>query len=256
MHWQKQYLSLFINKIGPLSSQKARKWWSDLYHAKVMTNEEAKKLITIQEDVPFQRIEKVVPYPTARDIVLSSPAKLTVYECGCRLARKEHCEPTQVCLWIGEPFADFMREHHPLEGRKITQQEALEILSAEHTRGHGHTAWFKDAMLDRFYVICNCCPCCCGGIEVMVKYDIPMLASSGYVAQVNDELCQVCGSCVDICPFKALSLEAVAVLDWEKCMGYSVCIDQWPEEAIALILDDQKGTPLNVHRLIQPVEIT
>lgn len=33
MRWQKSYLRLFINQIGPHSSQSARKWWSDQYHS-------------------------------------------------------------------------------------------------------------------------------------------------------------------------------------------------------------------------------
>jgi hypothetical protein len=38
--------------------------------------------------------------------------------------------------------------------------EALDLLRAEHERGHLHSAWFKDVMLNRFYAICNCCKCC------------------------------------------------------------------------------------------------
>jgi tetratricopeptide (TPR) repeat protein len=51
----------------------------------------------------------------------------------------------------------------------LSPAEAVEILEAEHRRGHVHAAYFKDACLDRFYVICNCCKCCCGGIDAMVS---------------------------------------------------------------------------------------
>ncbi|MGO9416315.1 MAG: 4Fe-4S binding protein [Syntrophobacteraceae bacterium] len=61
-------------------------------------------------------------------------------------------------------------------------------------------------MPDRFYAICNCCKCCCCGIEWMVKYGSPMLASSGYVAPVDETLCAACGTCVDACPFEAPSV--------------------------------------------------
>jgi ferredoxin len=250
MRWQKLYLSAFINIIGPVSPQKMREWWAERYHAKVMTDEQVKDIILVEESIPFQKIEKVVPYPIARDIVLNAPPKITLYNCGCRLARKEHCEPTDVCIWIGDTFADFMREHHPGEGRPISQEEALEILSAEHERGHVHTAWFKDAMLDRFYVICNCCPRCCGGIEVMNKFGIPMLNSSGYVATINETLCELCGQCVELCPFNALQMDDGLILNWEKCMGCGVCVDLCPSEAISLELDSQKGVPLEADRLL------
>ncbi len=249
MRWQKFYLSFFINQVEKVSTSGLRRWWSSIYHAKVLTEDQAKKVITIDEDIPFQKIEKVVPYPVAHDLVLKAPPKITVYECGCRHARKNHCEPTQVCLWIGEPFADFMAEHHPKESRSLTHQEALSILKEEHERGHVHTAWFKDAMLDRFYVICNCCPCCCGGIEMMVKYGVPMLASSGFVASIAPDECSACGVCADICPFQALIVTDIAELNWEKCMGCGVCVDHCPNGAITLVRDERKGIPLDVDAL-------
>jgi ferredoxin len=250
MRWQKLYLSTFINKIGPISPKKMRQWWANRYHAKVMTENQAKDMILIDESIPYQKIEKVLPYPIARDILLNAPPKITLYNCGCRLARKKHCEPTDVCIWIGDTFADFMLEHHHKEGRAISQQEAIEILSAEHELGHVHTAWFKDANLDRFYVICNCCPRCCGGIEVMNKFEIPMLNSSGYVANIDESLCELCGKCVDLCPFNALKIDGDLILNWDKCMGCGVCVDVCSSEAISLELDSRKGVPLEVDQLL------
>ena len=63
--------------------------------------------------------------------------------------------------------------------KKAREIVLIKLLQSEHERGHLHSAWFKDACIDRFYSICNCCKCCCGGIEAMVKHDIPMMASSG-----------------------------------------------------------------------------
>ena len=94
---------------------------------------------------------------------------------------------------VGQPFVDFILEHHPAKSRRLTTDEAVEMLEAEHQRGHVHAAYFKDAMLNRFYAICNCCKCCCGGIESMVKHGVPMMTSSGYLAEVNADLCKACG---------------------------------------------------------------
>jgi Pyruvate/2-oxoacid:ferredoxin oxidoreductase delta subunit len=250
MRWQKSYIRLFVNQIGPHSSQPARKWWSDQYHSKVLTKQQVRTLITINENIPYQDLEQVIPYPVARNILLSASPKITVYECGCRLARQSPCTPTQVCMFIGEPFASFMLEHHPTESKSLSQTEALELLKSEHERGHIHTAWFKNAMLDRFYVICNCCKCCCGGIETMVKYGIPMMAASGYVATADETLCAACGTCVDFCPFGALSLDDHSVIDWDKCLGCGVCVDQCPNGALFLIRDEKKGIPLDEKILV------
>ena len=246
--WTNQYLNVLINKLLPRMGERSKKWLRDRYHAKVLTTDHAKALI-LHDHSLNRDLEQVIPYPFARQLVLSGPPDVAVYECGCRHARANPCRPTQVCMIVGQPFVDFILEHHPHTSRRISQAEALEMLESEHKRGHLHSAWFKDVMLERFYAICNCCKCCCGGIEMMVKYGSPMLSSSGYVAQVDESLCDACGTCTDSCPFHAISVASLAELIWEKCLGCGVCIDQCPHEARTLVRDERKGEPLDVRLL-------
>jgi heterodisulfide reductase subunit A-like polyferredoxin len=103
-------------------------------------------------------------------------------------------------------------------------------------------------MMDRFYAICNCC---CGGIEAMVKYDIPIVASSGYVAQVDETLCTACATCEDACPFEAIHVNETSIVNWEACMGCGVCVGQCPDEAVSLVRDERKGMPLDMRLLAQ-----
>jgi Pyruvate/2-oxoacid:ferredoxin oxidoreductase delta subunit len=248
--WNHQYIKFMIHDILPRLKSRGKKWLSDRYHGKVLTQEQAKAIITLNQDIPLRDLEQVIPYPMARDLVLKGPPDVVVHECGCRHSRTNPCRPTRVCMVIGQPFADFMLEHHPRRSHRITQSEALELLQAEHDRGHMHSAWFKDACLDRFIAICNCCKCCCGGIEAMTKYGVPMLASSGYVSQVDRALCTASGTCVKACPFNAISLNADGIArDWQKCMGCGVCIDSCPNHARSLIRDEDKGVPLDVRLL-------
>ena len=138
--------------------------FADTYHGKVVTLESATKLISVQQEVRLTDLEHVIPYALARDIVLKHPDHIVAIDCPCRAARPNPCLPLDVCLIVGEPFASFATEHHPTRSRSITSAEAAEILSAEHERGRVHHTFFKDAMLGRFYAICNCCSCCCGAI--------------------------------------------------------------------------------------------
>jgi ferredoxin len=243
--WTNQYISTLKHKILPRMGEGAKKWLSDRYHAKVITTEHAKALILVDRPLKCD-LEQVIPYPFARQLVLNGPPDIAAYECSCRHAKTNPCTPTQVCMIVGRPFVDFILEHHPRTSRRISQAEALELLDSEHKRGHLHSAWFKDAMLDRFYAICNCCKCCCVGIEAMTKYGGPVIASSGYVAKVDEELCSVCGTCADACPFSAISISAVAEVDREKCMGCGVCTGQCSNGAITLLRDEGKGAPLDV----------
>ena len=248
--WTNQYIKYLITRVFPKFAHAHRKArLADHYHGKVLTTELAQAFITLDHDISLRDLEQIIPYSMARDLVLKGSPDVTVFECACRHARPNPCQPIQVCMAIGQPFADFIFEHHPKSSRRLSQSEALELLRQEHERGHVHSAWFKDVLLNRFYAICNCCKCCCAGIEAMVKYGIPTLASSGYVAQVVEANCTACGTCVDACPFGALSLNEVLTVNLEKCMGCGVCAGQCPGEAISLERDERKGVPLDVRSL-------
>jgi NAD-dependent dihydropyrimidine dehydrogenase PreA subunit len=250
--WTNQYLSVLFNHVFPRLSDDGLTWWRDRYHGKVLTTDQAEAIVTHDHDIPLQDLgEQVIPYPMARDLVLTGNPEIIAYECACRHAREEHCEPTQVCMVVGQPFVDFLLEHNPRSTRRLTQMEAVELLRAEHERGHVHSAWFKDAAHGRFYTICNCCTCCCGGIEAMVRYGSPMLASSGYIAEVDADACAACGDCAEACPFGAIAVNGAAAVDWHACMGCGVCEPQCPQEAISLVRDEAKGDPLDV-RLLAP----
>jgi len=224
--------------------------FADGYHGKVVPLEAAKQLVTVNEEVSLTDLEQVIPYALARDIVLQHPDHIVALECPCRAARAHPCQPLDVCLIVGEPFASFIVEHHPQRSRWITPQEAMGILRAEDERGHVHHAFFKDAMLGRFYAICNCCSCCCGAMQAW-RHGTPMLASSGYVSHVDANLCTGCGMCSDFCPFGALSVhDGVATVDTALCMGCGVCVSKCTQGAVSLIRDPSKGEPLEIRRLI------
>jgi NAD-dependent dihydropyrimidine dehydrogenase PreA subunit len=249
MRWIKEYLDLLIHRALPHANPRGKKWVTNHYHGKVLTPELAQAIITNDREIALHDLEQIIPYQMARDLVLKGSPDVAVFQCGCRQIRENPCQPIQVCMVIGQPFVDFVLEHHSKSSRRLTQTEALELLRAEHERGHLHSAWFKDAMLDRFYTICNCCKCCCGGIEAMVKYGAPSMVSSGYVAKVDEASCNACGTCEDACAFKAIKMNGNATVNWEKCMGCGVCTDQCPTQAIALIRDERKGVPMDVQLL-------
>lgn len=220
--------------------------FADTYHGKVVPLEAATQLVTVEEDIRLTNLEKVIPYALARDIVLQHPDHIVVLDCPCRVSRPAPCLPLDVCLVVGEPFASFVAEHHPNRSRWITPGEAVAILRAEDERGHVHHAFFKDAMLGRFYAICNCCACCCGAMHAH-RNGTPMLASSGYVGRVDADLCVGCGVCADFCQFGALSVaDGTAAVDAAACMGCGVCVPQCAQEALSLVRDPAKGEPLEI----------
>ncbi len=231
------------------SGNKTKITFADGYHGKVVPLDKASKLVTINKPLKLPDLEQVIPYKRAKDIILENPDHIAVLKCPCRAAMEKPCQPEDVCLIIGEPFVSFIVEHHPDKARQITQQEAVEIMAAEERRGHVHHAFFKDAMLDRFYAICNCCSCCCGAINAH-RNGTPMLASSGYVSEVDQGLCIGCGICSSFCQFDAITMvDGQASVDFGKCMGCGVCASKCEQEAIKLRLEPAKGNPLDIHAL-------
>jgi hypothetical protein len=166
--WTKQYIKVLRDIIVPRLDAKGKKKLADSYHSKVLTTEQAKNIIMINKDIPLTELEQVITYPTARKIVLQCPLDIVVMECPCRANMPNPCRPSDVCMVVGQPFTDFVIDHNPT-AKRLSQKEALDLLEVVHQRGWVHTAWFKDATLDRFYVICNCCSCCCGGLKAMMQ---------------------------------------------------------------------------------------
>ena len=224
--------------------------FADTYHGKVVPLELATHLVTVDRSIDLGDLDQVIPYALARDIVLKNPDHIVALECPCRAARANPCLPLDVCLIIGEPFASFVATHHPRRSRWISQEQAVEILRAEEKRGHVHHAFFKDAMLGRFYAICNCCSCCCGAMQAQ-RNGVPMLCPSGYRAQVDQSRCQGCGDCAARCQFQAVSLkDDQAWVDPEACMGCGVCASHCKHQAVRLVRDPAKGQPLAIFELM------
>jgi NAD-dependent dihydropyrimidine dehydrogenase PreA subunit len=225
------------------------------YHAKVLTPELAGAIIKIDRDIPLQHLEdRIIPYARARDIILNADDEYALYQCGCKTARHDPCcavpeKPYMTCILIGKILVDFLVEHNPETSRRISRMEALGLLEKFHSWGLVHNAWFKDALKDQFYVICNCCTCCCLGFESM-RLGVKQVTSSGYVAVVNEDACKGCESIVDCCPFGAIFMkDGKSHVDWEKCMGCGVCESKCPNHARMMVLDERKGVPMDVRSL-------
>jgi len=253
-------LSGIFNKLFlPLLSQNgsdsrsSSETFADSYHGKVVPLDAAKQLVAVQEDIRLENLEQIIPYSQARDFVLKNPQHIIALECPCRTSKADACQPLDVCLIIGEPFTSFVEEHHPNRSRWIDSDEAIEILKAEEERGHVHHAFFKDAMLGRFYAICNCCACCCGAMGAHQR-GTPMLATSSYVSSVDQDLCIACGDCSKYCQFSAIHVNnGYAIVDQQKCMGCGLCATHCEQEAITLYHDPSRGEPLEIQKLVSMV---
>jgi len=59
---------------------------------------------------------------------------------------------------------------------------------------------------------------------------------SAYIAFVDSYKCVGCGTCQEVCPAGAISVDEIARVDPKRCIGCGRCVDQCPQGALALHL--------------------
>ncbi len=176
---------------------------------------------------------RVLDFESVSDIVRRS-RNLAVTKCTCRLTMQKCDRPLEVCLQVNRA-ADYTLARGT--GRRVSQDEALALLKECEEQGLIHVTFNR---LEVEHFICNCCPCCCQTMPVLIKGGIHVIDPSRFRAQIDEALCSGCGLCLERCYFGALSLdegerESTGQVDAKKCMGCGLCLIACPEEAIQLI---------------------
>jgi Pyruvate/2-oxoacid:ferredoxin oxidoreductase delta subunit len=262
--WGPQYIYV-MRKLAKRFGTRGRKWMEDSYHGKVLSHDLASSIITLDRDLPLQDLgDQVIPYKRARDILLNSDTSYVLTDCVCKRDKHDHhgqpckvaSEPYYTCMFVGSPdLCDFLVDHKPATSKRLTREEALAKLDEFHDLGLVHNAWFKSCIKDQFYVICNCCSCCCLGFESM-RHGIRQLTPSGFVAEVDEARCRSCGTCAAVCPFHAIDTvtdgtKTRYVVNTDKCYGGGVCIEKCPSGARRLVPDTKRGIlPMDIRSLV------
>ncbi|MDI6795298.1 MAG: 4Fe-4S binding protein [Desulfatibacillaceae bacterium] len=173
---------------------------------------------------------QILAFESAREVIEQNDT-IAVTPCTCRLIARKCDSPVEVCLQVGKA-ADYNIERGT--GRKINKEEALEILVKSEEAGLMHVTMNRSHDM---HFICNCCGCCCIAMPIMIEYGTKMVDPSRFLAVVDADACQGCGTCEDRCWFSAIIVDAesaIAVVDADKCMGCGVCQVSCPEDAISL----------------------
>jgi ferredoxin len=182
------------------------------------------RVIPIHETIEARN--EVLTYEECARLIDASE-QVAVVKCPCRLSQKNCDAPVEACIQINRGAEYAIDRGH---GRKITTQEAMEILKKAEDAGLVHMTENRISG----NAICNCCSCCCEMFRLM-KFSGKkwILSPSRYLAVVNDA-CTACGSCVDACPVHAISMNDIAAVNADACMGCGVCAAICPVDAITL----------------------
>ncbi|MCP3923050.1 MAG: 4Fe-4S dicluster domain-containing protein [Desulfobacterales bacterium] len=168
--------------------------------------------------------------------------KYALATCSCRHEKyhldDKHCNtPLESCLSFGFSADYLIRNGF---GKEITEKEALKKLEYSEKFGLVITA---DNIKQEIASICQCCGCCCSALAGISKFGYPdSVVSSGFMSEINNDLCNGCGKCAKICPVNAIALidnkhvanKKTAKLDTSICLGCGICIGVCKSKSLKL----------------------
>lgn len=177
---------------------------------------------------------EVFPYEQASTILKDAKA-FGLYPCMCKLQRMnlgEECgHPTMRCL-----------TYAPVEGafdnapgiQVLTREEAFLAFKDFEDAGLVHAV--GNSMEGANY-ICNCCTCACTFLRALTEFGIEnSVAKTNFLAEVDEDACNGCETCLDRCAFGVISMEDdIAYVDKARCAGCGLCIITCPSEARNLL---------------------
>lgn len=178
--------------------------------------------------------KQVASYDDARNLIMQQ-SKISVQNCICRQKRDLQGEPCsrtekrEFCMAFSSGAYYYLE--HGL-GREITQEEALNLLDFAEEKGFV----VSPGNAQKTFVMCLCCGDCCEFLGNLKKYPKPSsLINNTYYAQVDEELCMGCETCIDRCQMGAIKIiDEISTIDLDRCIGCGLCVTTCPEEALSL----------------------
>lgn len=196
----------------------------------------------------------VLDYERATEIIKTA-THIGVGMCYCR-HKMEHlgraCKaPMDICMTFNTTAASLTKHGH---ARRIDYMECLDLL---HQAYDCNLVQFGENVREEVNFICNCCGCCCEAMLAAKRFAIlNPVHTTNFIPFVNDQSCNGCGKCVNVCPVEAMTLVSAndphhpnrkkAVLNEERCLGCGICARTCNSGNIILIFRAKRVlTPLN-----------
>jgi ferredoxin len=205
--------------------------------------------VDIDKNIPMDF--NVFPYEQATTI-LKDAKSFALYPCMCKLQKKYidgGCDhPTMTCL----VYSQFENAFDNTPGLQVlTKEEAFKALKDFEDAGLVHTMGNFREPNPGMDFICSCCTCSCTFLRGLAELGIEnSIAKSNFYAEVNEELCDGCGVCLDRCQFGTISKQKeVYHVDKQKCVGCGLCVTTCPTGALSLVRkseDEEVNIPSNI----------
>jgi ferredoxin len=174
--------------------------------------------------------------------MIDAATHIVVQPCDCRRLGQNCGRPVETCIWLDDGALEALERGY---GRRLTHDEAIELLRRADKAGLMHTAdseWRTRGL----HAICSCCACDCYPFRAAQE-----LGSKGfwprshYIAVHDRGRCNLCAACVNRCHFDAFYHDGCTIqvdgkvkkdvlFDPELCWGCGLCANTCPTGAIAM----------------------
>jgi ferredoxin len=116
--------------------------------------------------------------------------------------------------------------------RPVDRQECHDLLQQAYEH---NLVQFGENVREQVNFICNCCGCCCEAMIAARRFAIlNPVHTTNFIPVIDEETCNGCGKCVNVCPVEAMTLVSannpdkpkmkMARLNEERCLGCGVCV--------------------------------
>ncbi|MBN2152993.1 MAG: 4Fe-4S binding protein [Candidatus Lokiarchaeota archaeon] len=169
--------------------------------------------------------------------IVSRSSAFAIGTCYCRTKHKRCDNPTDTCILLGPKAGHALAEipYRTASFTRVSKERIIQVLDDADKRGLVHQTIFFPTP-DYFYVICNCCTCCCEALHDFKRFGTPAVVKSDFIERTDATKCTGCGACVPACPFDARAVvEGRVRVVPGKCFGCGVCARRCPEGAISLV---------------------
>ncbi|MCP4577455.1 MAG: 4Fe-4S dicluster domain-containing protein [Deltaproteobacteria bacterium] len=202
----------------------------------------------------------VIDYERATEVIKTA-SHIGIGTCYCRhkmYHMGKACDaPMEICMTFNISAASLIKHGH---ARMVDPGEGMALL---HQAYENNLVQFGDNVREKVNFICNCCGCCCEAMIAARRFAIlNPVHTTNFMPEINGELCNGCGKCVNVCPVEAMILISsnnlhgpkmkVARLEEDLCLGCGLCVRACPKDSIHLEARPQRViTPLNgTHRAV------
>lgn len=164
-------------------------------------------LRVIPVESAIKSVTRKAPYEEISHWLTKYQNHIALAPCQCRLVRQQMGEgtgnmPEELCIILGATAESCIRTG---KARRITREEAEEVLKKAEKRGYMHQVTNMDGT-DKIWALCNCERNICFALRTSQYFGTPNMSRSNYIAEVDPKKCAACGQCVETCPANAVKL--------------------------------------------------